>query len=145
MYIIQGYEIDHQVKYRSLFLLILAMCAAFAGTLFIILVPLDSYYHIYPHCPWHSITGTHCPGCGTLRGISAVLQGDLLGLLKNNPLAMLLSPLLLYAGFNLVSESLFGYRIPRVYLPKWQFFLTGLIICYWIARNFWPLLAPDPV
>lgn len=143
--VIHGHEIDYRVQYRSLMLLLLAMCAASAAAVFMMLFPLESYHHIYPHCPWHALTGTHCPGCGTLRGIAAILQGDLLGMTRNNPLAVVLSPLLLYAGFNLVSESIFGYRLPCIYIPKWQYLLVIVIIGYWIARNFCGLLAPDLV
>ena len=145
MQFIHGYEVEFQVQLRSLVLLLLATCAASAAMAFMIVFPLESYHHLYPHCPWHTLTGTHCPGCGTLRGITAVLQGDLLGMARNNPLAMLLSPLLFYAGFNLFSESVFGYRLPRIYVPKWQYLLVALIIIYWIARNFCPVLAPEPV
>ena len=145
MHVIHGHEIEFRVQYRSLILLLLAACAASAAAAFMTLFPLESYHHIYPHCPWHTLTGTHCPGCGTLRGIAAILQGDLFGMARSNPLAMVLSPLLFYAGFNLVSESLFGYRLPRLYIPKWQYLLVVVVIGYWIARNFYPFLAPDPV
>lgn len=145
MYIIHGYAVDYQIQSRSLILLLLAASAASAATAFFMLFPLESYHHIYPHCPWHSLTGTHCPGCGTLRGITAILQGDLSGLARNNLLAMLLSPILFYAGFNLISESIFGYRLPRISIPKWQYLLVTIIITYWIVRNFWPVLAPDPL
>ena len=32
----------------------------------------------YPPCPVAALTGLHCPGCGTLRGLHALLHGDLL-------------------------------------------------------------------
>ncbi len=145
MYVVDGYAVGPLVQNRSRIILLAAIGMFFSAVLILGLFPIHSHSHVYPHCPWHAITGTHCPGCGTLRGISLILQGDLLGLLKNNPMAMLLSPLLFYASMNLVTESTWGYRLPRLYISKWQFLLVGLIICYWIARNFWPVLAPNPI
>ena len=36
-----------------------------------------SEYNFYPRCPFYLLTGWKCPGCGTLRALSAVLHGDL--------------------------------------------------------------------
>jgi hypothetical protein len=30
----------------------------------------------YPRCPFNWLTGYKCPGCGSLRGIHALLHGD---------------------------------------------------------------------
>ena len=30
----------------------------------------------YPTCPWLALTGTYCPGCGSLRAIHALAHGD---------------------------------------------------------------------
>lgn len=43
---------------------------------------------IYPVCPFHWLTGLDCPVCGTLRGLHALLHGDLLGAVRCNALAI---------------------------------------------------------
>jgi hypothetical protein len=40
-----------------------------------------------PGCVFRSITGIPCPGCGSTRAASAMLQGDLAASLVSNPLA----------------------------------------------------------
>ena len=43
----------------------------------------------YPTCPWLAITGTFCPGCGTLRATHALTHGDLGTALARNPVTVL--------------------------------------------------------
>src|SRR4051794_13613765 len=52
----------------------------------------DSFY---PRCPFHLLTGLHCPGCGSTRCLHALLHGRLLDALHCNALAILALPLLL--------------------------------------------------
>ena len=40
----------------------------------------------YPTCPWLALTGTFCPGCGTLRATHALSEGHLVEALQRNPL-----------------------------------------------------------
>ncbi|MFJ7148229.1 DUF2752 domain-containing protein [Streptomyces sp. NPDC100445] len=38
----------------------------------------------YPVCPLYRLTGLYCPGCGGLRGVHALVHGDLLTALRDN-------------------------------------------------------------
>ncbi|MFF8730776.1 DUF2752 domain-containing protein [Streptomyces sp. NPDC015171] len=38
----------------------------------------------YPVCPLYRFTGLYCPGCGGLRGVHALVHGDLLAALRDN-------------------------------------------------------------
>ena len=49
----------------------------------------------YPTCPWLAITGTWCPGCGTLRATHALTHGDLGTAFARNPVTVLAYLLLL--------------------------------------------------
>lgn len=40
-------------------------------------------------CPFHSITGLYCPGCGGIRSISFLVQGNIPAALKCNLLVVL--------------------------------------------------------
>lgn len=42
-------------------------------------------------CPWRSITGTPCPGCGTTRAAASLLRGDLAVSWDHHPLVLLLA------------------------------------------------------
>ena len=37
-------------------------------------------------CPFHALTGLHCPGCGMTRAAALLLRGDLAGALQHNVL-----------------------------------------------------------
>ena len=91
---------------------------------------------LFPPCPFRALTGFHCPGCGTLRGLHQLLHGHLLEALSFNPLMMLFLPLL---GYALLSNAVFsagGRRMPGFRLPaSGIWLLLGGIILFWILRN----------
>ena len=91
---------------------------------------------IFAPCPFHSLTGYHCPGCGSLRAVHALLHGELRAAFALNPLMVLSIPFL----------GLLAWK-PRWALQVWvPWTAMALLIAYGIARNlpFWPfcLLAP---
>lgn len=124
---------------RRLALILTAI--AFAVAVLLIVPPTTS--DIYAPCPWRAITGTHCPGCGSLRGLSGLLGGDVLALPRNNMLAALAVPFLGLSFWALVSQALFGYRPYRIMLTKTETLLLAMaIIAYGILRNVFDVLAP---
>lgn len=98
-----------------------------------------------PPCMFHLLTGLHCPGCGTGRGLHKLLHGDLVGAWRMNPLMVLAVPLLAYLIIG-------GHRRARrgagaKPLPTWvPWLIMGVIAAFWIARNIpaypFTLLAP---
>ena len=60
---------------------------------------------LYPSCPLHSLTGLLCPGCGTLRSLNRLLNGDLAGAFSMNAAAVIAFPLLAYYGLSLFRTS----------------------------------------
>src|ERR1044072_5375565 len=47
-------------------------------------------------CPWLVLTGHSCPGCGSLRAMNALTNGDLVGALSSNLLFVLMLPVLAF-------------------------------------------------
>ena len=45
-------------------------------------------------CPWHALTGLYCPGCGGLRAVNDLGNGDVLGALSSNLLFVVMVPVL---------------------------------------------------
>ena len=45
-------------------------------------------------CPTNALTKIHCPGCGTLRAMHALLHGDVKEALSQNILAVIFIPIL---------------------------------------------------
>ncbi|WP_297237619.1 DUF2752 domain-containing protein [uncultured Porphyromonas sp.] len=93
---------------------------------------------IFPRCPFRLLTGYLCPGCGSQRAIHRLLNLDIAGAWRMNPLLVIALPYLL-AGLILqplshrsdigarLRERLYGYRASVVALV--------VIVLFWIGRN----------
>ena len=123
-------------------LLGLAGCAAIALFVF---NPAES--RIFPPCLFHSLTGLHCPGCGSLRGLHQLLGGNIGAALDLNPLMVLSLP---FVGYGLISEcakTLLGKRLPGFFIPAfWIWAILAIVVAFGILRNVpvypFTLLAP---
>jgi hypothetical protein len=91
---------------------------------------------IFPPCPVRYLTGWYCPGCGSLRAIHQLLQGNLRAAWAMNPLTMLLLPFLTY---GLASHTLYEIRgrgLPQPFLrERWIQALCVAIVLFGIVRN----------
>ena len=91
-----------------------------------------------PRCPFLQLTGWQCPGCGSLRGIHALLHGDLGRVLELN---VMLLPGLVYFTLLVILELLRPYRpqAERLYrrlagrTACWIIF--AIIVVWGIVRN----------
>ena len=102
---------------------------------------------VFPPCLFHAITGWHCPGCGSARGLHQLLHGHPLVAFGLNPLMVLSLP---FVSYGLISQILYvcsRRRLPGVFIPaRWIWALLAVIILFWILRNIprypFSLLAP---
>ncbi len=95
----------------------------------------------YPPCFFFAVTGLHCPGCGTLRGLHQLLNGNLLAAIGYNPLTMLVLPL--------IAGAIVAFRLaPRCRQLAWVgrlaaasersaavWVLLAAVVCFWVLRN----------
>ncbi|MFZ1935461.1 MAG: DUF2752 domain-containing protein [Thermoguttaceae bacterium] len=121
----------------------LAVCAG--GVYLYIFDPARS--GIYPLCPFHALTGLHCPGCGTGRALHQLLHGNVLAALQLNPLAVVLLPPVAYGMLSLALQFVGLKRLPSKFIPAfWIWTLLAVILLYWVLRNVpcypFTLLAP---
>lgn len=97
-----------------------------------------------PRCPLLQATGLYCPGCGSLRSIHYLLQGELAQAWAMNPMTVLLLPLLLVlAGAELIFRRYdLAHRIP----VRLIWLMLAVYILFGILRNIpmppFTLLAP---
>ena len=106
---------------------IVAAVAVVSAILFFV-DPTDS--SVYPMCLFHSLTGLHCPGCGTLRALHQLLHMNLAD-----------------AFLSRAMVGIRGKSLPRVFVPAgWIWALLVIIIAFWFLRNVplypFSLLAP---
>jgi hypothetical protein len=105
---------------------------------------------LFPPCPLLYFTGWYCPGCGSLRALHQLLQGNLRVAWAFNPLTVMLLPFLTYGGVSYEVFKLRGQYLPRIVLPAvWIRALCAIIILFGFARNIplypFDLLAPGGI
>jgi Protein of unknown function (DUF2752) len=71
-----------------------------------------------PLCPANALLGVDCPACGTLRGVHAILQGDVATALDHNVLLAVAVPVAV-VGLALALVPLLGRPARRVEVPRW--------------------------
>ncbi len=98
----------------------------------------------YPTCPWLMISGTWCPGCGTLRALHDLAHLDLAGALARNPLTVVASAGLL-VWFVVWSRRMWTGRQRTTMAPPWMLYgLLWVVLGFWVLRNVpgWTWLSP---
>ncbi|MFQ6028070.1 MAG: DUF2752 domain-containing protein [Dehalococcoidia bacterium] len=91
---------------------------------------------VFPPCPWLTLTGYHCPGCGTLRASHQLLNGHLLTAFGLNPLTLLSLPFVGYAFLSALVLASGGRRLPLISLPaSWIWALPVMVVLFWVLRN----------
>ena len=105
----------------------------------------------YPPCLFQRYTGLHCPGCGSTRGLHALLHGRVWAAFRYNALMVLALPFLGFA-FIRYTRRVFGSKPQpprRTIRAGWIWGLFALVVAYWVLRNlpFRPFvwLAPTDV
>ncbi len=112
---------------------------------------VDPSSPFYPKCPFHTLTGLLCPGCGSQRCLHALLGGDWAAAWHFNPLLMTLGPLaLVIALCRLVAFPARGGASPLSAAARRAYFtLTSAAACWtvfavmvlwWVLRNVFPSL-----
>lgn len=103
----------------------------------------------FPSCPFHSLTGLFCPGCGSQRAISALLHADLIQAVHYNVLLVLTLPLVIYSAFVFVFNTFRKNKIVPLlfYSPFFTKVLLIVVVCFGVLRNlpYYPFtfLAPS--
>ena len=99
---------------------------------------LDPSRTMFPRCPFLSLTGLECPGCGSQRAVHSLLHGDIAAAFGFNALLVLMLP---YLAVCIYLEFLGGKRrfprLRRILMGKEAcFVLLGLFAGFFVLRNF---------
>jgi len=89
-----------------------------------------------PKCPFHSMTGLHCPGCGSQRAIHDFLHGKIMEGFSHNLLIGLGILVLLYKAFLLLRARFYPQKNTNLlYHPKIAWIILIIILSFWVLRN----------
>jgi hypothetical protein len=82
----------------------------------------------YGYCPFLALTGHPCPGCGGLRAMNNLTDGDFIGAVSSNVMAVVLLAMLFGAWLVWIARRWRGHNVP---LPG----LTAPVVV-WVALAF---------
>ena len=100
----------------------------------------------YPLCPTQSLFGVDCPGCGTMRGLHALLHGDLPRALDHNLLLLAMVPLAVVLWVRWVMRAVSG-RTPEVTATAFRrrnratILTLVAVLAFGVVRNLVPVLG----
>ncbi len=114
---------DALSRYRTSFVAALAAAGIAALAALYVWNPQDVSW--FPRCPFLALTGWKCPGCGTLRGIHALLHLRFADAVRLNAFMVAMIPVL---AVMLASRR---FRFSPV--VAWTVFACTVV--WWIARN----------
>ncbi|MEO5356971.1 MAG: DUF2752 domain-containing protein [Nitrospirae bacterium YQR-1] len=87
-------------------------------------------------CPFLSMSGLYCPGCGSLRAAHQLLHGNVLNAVRFNHLLVLTFPFLACAFISKTSIFLRGKPLFNVSIEAgWINAFVIYILLFWILRN----------
>lgn len=113
--------------------IIIACVAAVAAV--VIYFTLNPSTHLFPRCPFLTVTGWQCPGCGSQRAVHALLHGDVAGAWRFNAALVAFLPVIAVMLFAELNRR----RLPRLYrrvnsLPV--VVACGVVlVAWWVLRN----------
>lgn len=97
---------------------------------------LDPSVFPFPKCPFKSLTGLECPGCGSQRAIYHVLHGNIAESIRLN---ILFLPAIFYGLIGWVTSSFMPSYWPVVqrkfYGLTAAYVALTVIMMFWIGRN----------
>lgn len=90
-----------------------------------------------PGCPWRTLTGLDCPGCGGTRALYALTRGDVALAVDHNVLVVALLPVLVAVWMLWFARRIGQGRDARAPLPpavaSMGFAIT--VTVFWVVRN----------
>ncbi|MBT5288956.1 MAG: DUF2752 domain-containing protein [Flavobacterium sp.] len=105
------------------------------GILVLLLVSLYYFFNptvsnFFPKCPFHTITGLYCPGCGSQRAIHDLMHLNIFEAINHN--ALMFFAFTFGIGLYLYSKKKFS---DLIYHPKSPLIIFGIIFLFGVLRN----------
>jgi hypothetical protein len=111
----------------------LGLAVAICGVAILHFFPPETHV-FYPRCALHTWTGLHCPGCGSLRAVSALTHGEVRQALSSNLLLTLSIPAV--AGLMILRRWRHGDWSLASWVPTWSWWLAlVLVLGFGLMRN----------
>ncbi len=124
-----------RIALLSMSVLLLAAAVLYV---YVIFDPEDSVF--FPKCIFYTLTGLKCPGCGTQRALHQLLNGNLIGALRYNALAVVAMPYILLGIFLLFSghNHITDFLRKHLYEGRAVYVAFAVIVMFFVIRNIVP-------
>jgi hypothetical protein len=88
-------------------------------------------------CPWLLLTGTQCPGCGGLRAVNDLTNGDIAGAASSNLLLVGSIPLVGFLWLRWLRDRWQGRsRVVSTHRAVlWCGVFVAVVVVFWVVRN----------
>jgi hypothetical protein len=106
-----------------------------AGACAILFFFKPGQHWFYPVCHFHTLTGLHCPGCGSSRALHELLHGNLLAALRLNALLVLCLAGLAGLGARFVRARLRRQRATFSVRGGWLWAFLCAAVVFTLLRN----------
>jgi hypothetical protein len=116
-------------------LLVIIAVSLIIGVIYYLFSPSEVTF--FPKCPFHSITGLDCPGCGSQRTLHHLAHFEIKKAFISNPLLIMAIPYMLTGIYFEYFGGKENYpRMRRILFGK-KATVTVLIVVllFWIGRN----------
>ena len=89
----------------------------------------------FPRCPFYSLTGLKCPGCGSQRALYQLLHFHIASAFQYNAMLVISIPVLVF----IFETEVVKRHHPKLYSASHSsYFSWGLVVivfCWWLLRN----------
>ncbi|RKE94745.1 DUF2752 domain-containing protein [Ichthyenterobacterium magnum] len=117
-------------------LIILGIVIILLGVLSLYFFWNPSDYDFFPKCPFYSMTGIFCPGCGSQRAAHQIINGNIVTGIRHNYLLLLLFLVLGYQVLLFAINSIYNKSFNNIlHLPITTKIILVLVILFWVLRN----------
>jgi hypothetical protein len=96
-----------------------------------------SYNKLFPPCPFYSITGLFCPGCGSQRAFHDLLHGNIAASAGHNLLFVAALPVVGYSAIAVVNNVFRKRKMhqPLFYSQRFTIGVLVVVLLFAILRN----------
>ncbi|MHA6280598.1 DUF2752 domain-containing protein [Salinimicrobium sp. CAU 1759] len=113
-----------------------ALALLFLGLVVVYAVFDPAVANIFPSCPFHSITGLLCPGCGSQRALHHLLNLQIQTAYSYNPLLIISLPYVV-AGAIIDRGFISSQKVEK--LRRFFFGRNAIVLILFIIISFWIL------
>jgi Protein of unknown function (DUF2752) len=88
-------------------------------------------------CPFYALTGIYCPGCGGLRAVNDLTNGDLVAAASSNLVFVAMVPLVVFLWVRWAGRAWSGTPagVARQHAGVWIALLVVVLLVFTVLRN----------